>query len=91
MDNKTNILIILIALSTESSCHYHRMSSYALKAMFEKFTGCYISEKQFIKAMYAVGYNRKQVGSSYLYKMEVKPLSIFAPYFWGHGYESKYF
>ena len=83
-------LITLIGLFTEPSKHYHRMSSYALKAMFEHLTGCYISEDTFINAMLFVGIERKQVGHHYIYRVKVKPQPNVDKYFWGRGNEPKY-
>jgi hypothetical protein len=84
-------LITLIGLFIEPSKHYHRMSSYALKSMFEHLTGCYISEDTFINAMLFVGVERKKVGHHYIYKIKVKPNQPNVDRcFWGSGNELKY-
>jgi hypothetical protein len=84
-------LITLIGLFIEPSKHYHRMSSYAMKAMFEHLTGQYISEETFITAMLFVGVERKQVGHHYIYKIKVKPNQPNVDRcFWGLGNELKY-
>jgi hypothetical protein len=83
-------IITLIGLFTEPSPHYHRMSSYGLKAMFEHLTGCYISEQTFINIMLFVGVERKKIGHHYFYKLRVKPLPNVDRCFWGRGNEPKY-
>ncbi len=84
-------LITLIRQFVEPSEHYYRMSSYALKAMFEQLTGSYISEETFITAMLFVGVERKQVGHHYIYRIKIKANhpNVDAC-FWGKGNEPKY-
>ena len=94
MTAEERILIIgLIRSNVIPSDYKYYWSSYALKEVFEKLSGCYISNENFKELMRIAGNEptrESSKGVNYFYKIEIKPNPKISRYFWGRGCQGKY-